>query len=1046
MVFKGLPMTTNSHHTILRVARFDHPAFGRMLLSIALVLLPFIFFCNLLPSPAQAACVSDVNGDSNVDGLDVAALAAQFGRTDCPTQESCPADIDGDHDVDDADLQLLARQFGATGCVAQTVVSGTISIDTTWTRAGSPYIVTSSITVKGADGADGITTLTIEPGVQVRFNRNTRLTVGASSGDPGALAAIGTAAEPVVFTSNQAAPAAGDWYNIDFENTSDDAASILDHCVVEYAGASQSALYLSSASPRIQNTTVRYSKYAGLYLSSSSPALAGVTVTGNLTYGIYLTTGSPTIADSSFSGNGNYDLYLNGTVGGTVTGCTIENGLYIASGINGGITGNTLAYNNSYPVRLGADGVGQFINENTINNLDAQSYLEVTTDTIERDALWKPGPAYHVLGNLTVKGTDGADGITTLTIEPGVQVRFNRNTRLTVGAASGDPGALAAIGTAAEPVVFTSNQAAPAAGDWYYIDFENTSDDAASILDHCVVEYAGASQSALYLNSAAPRIQNTSVRYSAYAGIYANGSSGSTASINCNTFSANQNGVYWMASPLPELQGNNFSGNSNYGVYYAGTLILNAENNWWGVAAGPNAGGDTTYGNVDADPWSTDENHCAAGGENHPPFEPNTPEPIDQAVRVSADNQVVLTWSGDDPDILDTVTYDLKWGATSSNLVIAAQDIASNQYAMSGLNRGVTYYWQIIARDNLGLETTGPVWRFTTDGDPPDLIISQAVTDPAGHLQSGQNIILTATIQNTGGGPVVDPFAVDFKIAGVSIGTENLDQIIPVGQSLQLSRSWTYTGGDPSIEIAADSQTQVGETNEDNNRFIALLSEVADNTAPVLTGSYPADGSYLQQVQQITATLADSQGTVDDAAVIASFSVTSSGQQSIAGVVTESNDTFTFVPTVSPLPDGTYYVSLTAADTIGNTRICSFGFTVDSSPPAEPVITGGTVSSGVIQVRPVVNTTDQFVVDITGTRETGTSVWLNGILTADAGDAPWAAQVTLQSENNAFELWLQDLAGNRGESVWVDIQLESSATINYQYDAAGRTSRINNPE
>jgi hypothetical protein len=48
---------------------------------------------------------------------------------------------------------------------ADTTVGGTISTDTTWTLANSPYIVTSNITVIGTDGADSITTLTIEAGV-----------------------------------------------------------------------------------------------------------------------------------------------------------------------------------------------------------------------------------------------------------------------------------------------------------------------------------------------------------------------------------------------------------------------------------------------------------------------------------------------------------------------------------------------------------------------------------------------------------------------------------------------------------------------------------------------------------------------------------------------------------------------------------------------------------------------------------------------------------------------------------------------------------------
>ena len=52
---------------------------------------------------------------------------------------------------------------------ADTTVNSNITVDTTWTVAGSPYIVTSPFQVYGTDGADNVTTLTIEPGVEVRF-------------------------------------------------------------------------------------------------------------------------------------------------------------------------------------------------------------------------------------------------------------------------------------------------------------------------------------------------------------------------------------------------------------------------------------------------------------------------------------------------------------------------------------------------------------------------------------------------------------------------------------------------------------------------------------------------------------------------------------------------------------------------------------------------------------------------------------------------------------------------------------------------------------
>ena len=55
--------------------------------------------------------------------------------------------------------------------VAQTVgPGGTISTDTTWNLAGSPYVITGTLFVEGTDGADGVTTLTLEPGVEVRFD------------------------------------------------------------------------------------------------------------------------------------------------------------------------------------------------------------------------------------------------------------------------------------------------------------------------------------------------------------------------------------------------------------------------------------------------------------------------------------------------------------------------------------------------------------------------------------------------------------------------------------------------------------------------------------------------------------------------------------------------------------------------------------------------------------------------------------------------------------------------------------------------------------
>jgi hypothetical protein len=70
---------------------------------------------------------------------------------------------------------------------------GTITVDTTWTVAGGPYILSNNVTV-----ASGVT-LTLEPGVIVRFNQGLGMTV------QGRLLAEGTAENPIVFTRNAGA-------------------------------------------------------------------------------------------------------------------------------------------------------------------------------------------------------------------------------------------------------------------------------------------------------------------------------------------------------------------------------------------------------------------------------------------------------------------------------------------------------------------------------------------------------------------------------------------------------------------------------------------------------------------------------------------------------------------------------------------------------------------------------------------------------------------------------------------------------------------------
>ena len=147
-------------------------------------------------------------------------------------------------------------------------------------------------------------------------------------------------------------------------------------------------------------------------------------------------------------------------------------------------------------------------------------------------------------GRLDV-GSAPAAHVATLTIEPGVVLRFKRGGALHVEYASGvgDPsqtasGVLIAAGTSEKRIVFTSAEASPAAGDWLGVQF-GAIPDARNVMDFTTVEFAGGatvsgSDSCLYamepINDAAIRmhgqepaggtfITNTIIKDSANHGI-----------------------------------------------------------------------------------------------------------------------------------------------------------------------------------------------------------------------------------------------------------------------------------------------------------------------------------------------------------------------------------------------------------------------------------------------------------------------------------------------------------------------------------------------
>lgn len=100
------------------------------------------------------------------------------------------------------------------------------------------------------------------------------------------------------------------------------------------------------------------------------------------------------------------------------------------------------------------------------------------------------------------------------------------------------------------------------------------------------------------------------------------------------------------------------------------------------------------------------------GVSNYAPFIADLVSPEEDAAVVAG--TTVLTWSGADVDISDTLTYDVYFGTSNPPTTPLATDLTTETFNVS-TQAATTYYWQVDTKDDSGTKTIGAVWTFTTN-------------------------------------------------------------------------------------------------------------------------------------------------------------------------------------------------------------------------------------------------------------------------------------------------------------------------------------------